>query len=383
MQRDGAFARVAAVLLPALLLAGCTTGRSDPPPATTANTVTVVEPQRGDMTRSITLPGDLVGFYQADLFAKVSGYLKSIAVDKGDAVKAGQVLAEIEVPELQQKLRRARASLEIRRRTYERLQKVWNSDHRLVAQEDVDIAEGQSEEAKAEVEELEALAGYTHIVAPFDAVVTGRFVDPGALIQASGSQSGGAQGASGPTKAGVSPVVSVADLSKLRVYIYVPETETSLIREGLPATVTLRELPGREFVGTIARFAKALDLSTRTMLTEVDLDNPQHLLYPGMYADVSIELARHANVLQVPATAVGTAKGSSSVYVVQDDRLRPTSVTVGLINANSVEIASGLTGTEQVVKNFSPTLSDGEQVRPLRVDNGAAVASASTPQMRD
>jgi len=376
MQKHVCLIDLAAALLPALLIAGCSGAWSDPPPPVTANTITVVQPRRGDMTKSITLPGDLVGFYQADLYAKVSGYLKNISVDKGDAVKAGQVLAEIEVPELQQKLRRARASLEIRRRTYDRLQKVRDSDRRLVAQEDVDIAEGQSEEAKADVEELEALASYTHIVAPFDGVVTGRFVDPGALIQASGSQTGGAQGANGPTKAGVSPVVSVADLSKLRVYFYVPEAEASLIREGMPATLTLREFPGREFTGTIARFAKALDLSTRTMLTEVDLDNPQHLLYPGMYADVSIELARHANVLQIPATAVGTTKGKSTVYVVKDDQLAPMPVTIGLSSADRVEIAAGLTGTEQVVKNFSPALSDGEKVHALLVDNGAAVATA-------
>ncbi|HVN85290.1 MAG TPA: efflux RND transporter periplasmic adaptor subunit [Candidatus Binatia bacterium] len=376
MRQRSRLVEVAVAFLPLAAIAGCSGAWSDPPPAATVNTVTVVQPQRGDMTRAITLPGDLVGFYQADLYAKVSGYLKSISVDKGDAVTAGQVLAEIEVPELQQKLRRARASLEIRRRTYERLQNVWKSDHRLVAQEDVDIAEGQWEEAKAEVEELEALASYTRIVAPFDGVVTGRFVDPGALIQASGSQGGAAAGATGPNKPGTSPVVSLADLSTLRVYIYVPEAEASLIREGMPAALTLREFPGREFNGTIARFAHALDLATRTMLTEVDLDNPQHLLYPGMYADVSIELARHPQVLQVPSTAVGTVKGQSAVYVVKDGQLARTPVTIGLTSANRAEIAAGLSGTEQVVKNFTPALSDGEQVHSLLVNSEAAVATA-------
>jgi len=286
---------------------GCDQASGDAAAPARLPSVAVVQPRRGDMVRAITLPGDLVGFYQADLYGKVSGYLKSISVDKGDVVKAGQVLAEIEVPELQQKLRRARAKLEVKRLTYERLQHVWDSDQRLVAREDVDIAEGQFEQAKADVEELEALVSYTHIVAPFDGVVTGRFVDPGALIQASGSQSGSAQGASGPSKAGVSPVVSVADLSKLRLYIYVPEAETSLIRVGMPATLTLREFPGRQFTGTVARFAKALDLSTRTMLTEVDLENPEHELYPGMYADVTLELARHSDAMQVPVTAIGVS----------------------------------------------------------------------------
>jgi membrane fusion protein (multidrug efflux system) len=361
--------------VPLLALLGCEAGRADPTQQIAPATVAVVQPRRGDVVRTITLPGDLVGFYQADLYGKVSGYLKSISVDKGDAVTAGQVLAEIEVPELQQKLRRARASLDVQRRTYERLQKVWKSDHRLVAQEDVDIAQGQFEEANAEVEELEALTSYTRIVAPFDGVVTGRFVDPGALIQASGSQSGGAQGAAGPTKAGVSPVVSVADLSKLRVYVYVPEAETSLIRQGMPARLTLREFPGRQFKGTVARFSKALDLSTRTMLTEVDLDNARHELYPGMYADVSLELARHAQVLQVPITAVGSEKNQSVVYVVNDQHLRRVPVTTGLTTPGNVEITSGLGGNEQVVKNFSPELSEGEKVQP-QLGQGDVLASA-------
>ncbi|HVO22192.1 MAG TPA: efflux RND transporter periplasmic adaptor subunit [Candidatus Margulisiibacteriota bacterium] len=362
--------------LPMLGAIGCSRGNADPTQEVTTPTVTVVQPQRADMVRAITLPGDLVGYYQADLYGKVSGYLKSINVDKGDAVKAGQVLAEIEVPELQQKLRRARANLEVKRRTFDRLQNVWNSDKRLVAREDVDIAEGQFEEGQAEVEELEALVSYTRIVAPFDGVVTGRFVDPGALIQASGSQSGSAQGATGPSRAGVSPVVSLADLSKLRVYIYLPEDETSLIRVGMPATLTLREFPGRQFTGTVTRFSKALDLATRTMLTEVDLDNPNHELYPGMYADVSLELARHPDVLQVPVTAVETEKGRSFVYVVKGDRLARLSVTTGLATPNRVEVASGLTGTESVVKNFSPALRDGEKVQPL-MQQAEAVASAS------
>jgi len=361
-----------------LLTAGAIGCARDAEPAqeVTMQTVIVVRPQRADMVRAITLPGDLVGFYQADLYGKVSGYLKSISVDKGDSVKAGQVLAEIEVPELQQKLRRARANLEVKRLTYERLQNVWNSDKRLVAREDVDIAQGQFEEGKAEVEELEALVSYTRIVAPFDGVVTGRFVDPGALIQVSGSQSGSAQGAMGPSKAGVSPVVSIADLSKLRVYIYLPEDETSLIRIGMPATLSLREFPGRQFTGTVARFSKALDLATRTMLTEVDLENPNHELYPGMYADVSLELARHPDVLQVPVTAVATDKGKSFVYVAKGDQLARLPVTTGLSTPGRVEIVSGLTGTEQVVKNFSPALRDGEKVQPL-VQQAEAMATAT------
>lgn len=362
--------------LSVLTAAGCQGAASDPPSHSQATTVTVVQPERADMTRSITLPGDLVGYYQASLYGKVSGYLKSIGVDKGDTVKSGQVLAEIEVPELEQRLRRARANLEVKQRTFERLQRVWNSDKRLVAQEDVDIAEGQYEQAKAQVEELEALMSYTRIVAPFGGVITGRFVDPGALIQASGSSSESAEGVTGPSRAGVSPVVSLAEISKLRVYFYVPESETSLIRVGMPATLKLREFPGRTFTGTITRFSEALDLSTRTMLTEVDLDNPKRELYPGMYADVTLELARHPNAIEVPATAVGTAKGKSFVYAVKGAQLVRVPVTTGLSTPNRVEILSGLSGNEQVVKNFSPALVEGERVQP-QLAKSATVAGGT------
>ena len=356
-------------------LAGCggdaKSARAPGPPS-----VSVVRPQRGDMTRSITLPGDLVGLYESALHAKVTGYLKSIGVDKGDWVKKGQVLAEIEVPELEQRLHRARANLAVQRGTYERLERVWKTDHRLVAREDVDVAEGQFEEAKAEVEELETLVGYTHIVSPFDGVVTARYVDPGALIQASGHGEGSGSEGSAPEKDSSAPIVTMADIQTLRVYVYVPEEETSLIRRGMPATLHLREFPGREFAATVTRFATSLDLSTRTMLTEVDIDNPQHELYPGMYADVEIELARHPATLKVPASAVGSAGESPFVYVVRDDRLAKVPVTTGFTSEGWIEISSGLSGDESVVGTMSPGLTEGESVHAVMSEPGANLAMA-------
>jgi RND family efflux transporter MFP subunit len=163
------------------------------------------------------------------------------------------------------------------------------------------------------------------------------------------------------------PVVSVADISKLRVYVYVPETEASDIHSGIPATLTLKEFPGRLFTGNVARFAKSLDLSTRTMLTEVDLDNTQHELYPGMYADVRLELARHRNALQLPTTAIGTAEGGGRnfVYAVRDNRLVKVPVTLGISTEGWVEVSAGLQGNERIVKNLSPSLREGEPVRAL------------------
>jgi len=362
----GGMASLASLLLGlGALAAGCGSREGDAPRASSLPSVSVVRPERAAMTRSITLAGDLVGLYESALHAKVTGYLKTIRVDKGDWVKKGELLAEIEVPELEQKLQRSRANLAVRRGTYERLQRVWETDRRLVAREDVDIAQGQFEEAKAEVEELEALVGYTHIVAPFDGVVTARFVDPGALIQASGH--GGASEAEGssPGKGSNAPIVTVSDIDTLRVYVYVPEEETSLIKAGMPVTLRLREFPGREFKASVTRFATALDLSTRTMLVEADIENPNHELYPGMYADVLLELARHDSALKLPVSAVGGSGDASFVYVVREGHLAKVSVSVGFTNEGWVEIGSGLSGDESVVGTVTPSLSEGEAVRPV------------------
>ena len=371
MRRSAGISALLALALCAV--AGCggdaKSARASGPPS-----VSVVRPQRGDMTRSITLPGDLVGLYESALHAKVTGYLKSIDVDKGDWVKKGQVLAEIEVPELEERLHRARANLAVQRGTYERLERVWKTDRRLVAREDVDIAEGQFEQAKAEVEELETMVGYTHIVSPFDGVVTARYVDPGALIQASAHGEGSGSEGSAPEKGSSAPLVTVADIQTLRVYVYVPEEETSLIRRGMPATLRLREFPGRQFAAKVTRFATALDLSTRTMLTEVDIDNAQHELYPGMYADVELEIARHAGTLKVPASAVGNAGAAPFVYVVRDDRLAKVPVTTGFTAEGWVEIASGLSGDESVVGTMTPALTEGESVHAVMSEPSANLA---------
>ncbi len=362
--------RVGGVLM-LVALAGCGAREAIPAEDAAPPTVSVVHAARGDVTRVITLPGDVAAFNQSTLYAKVTGYLKSIAVDKGDWVKKGQPIAEIEVPELQQKLKRARASLTVRRVTYERLRDVWKTDRRLVAREDVDVAEGTFEQAAAQVEELEALLAYTHIVAPFDGVVTARYVDPGALIQASGHV--GSTGGKGETSA---PVVTVADIDTLRVYVYVPEEETSSIRQGLPATLRLREFPGREFTGTVTRFATSLDLSTRTMLTEVDLGNAGHQLYPGMYADVILELARHPDAIKVPAAAIGRAGSDAVVFVVQDGQVARRTVATGLDVDTDVEVTRGLTGDELVVTPFMPALTAGEKVRVRAQADPAGIASA-------
>jgi membrane fusion protein, multidrug efflux system len=344
--------------------------------------VAVVTPNRGSAVRSITLPGDMVGFYESSLYAKVTGYLQSISVDKGDWVKKGQVLATIEVPELQQQVARAEASLDVQRLTYQRLEQVWKSDPRLIARQDVDIAQGKYLEAKADLDELQALVCYTKIIAPFDGIVTGRFVDPGALIKAGGDQpsSGPEEGSAHPIGT-ASPVVSLAMIDPMRIYVYVPQGLVSFIRRGTPATVSLQDLPGHPFVGSVTRFAASLDLSTRTMLTEVDLDNAAHKLYPGMYANVTLQLERHPGVIQVPDSAIGETSTGNYVLAVQNGKLSEKKINVGIRTGHIVEITKGLNGDETLVAALDPSLSDGESVtaipwKTIALENGKAVASS-------
>jgi len=346
---------------------------TDPLPA-----VAVIHPQRGNAVRSISLPGDMVGFYESSLYAKVTGYLKSISVDKGDWVKKGEVLAEIEVPELQQRVARAEANLQVQRLTYQRLEQVWKSDPRLVARQDVDIAQGKYLEAKAEVDELQALVSYTKIVAPFDGIITGRFVDPGALIKAGGDQASPSPEEGSVHPAGSTmPVVRVAMIDTMRIYVYAPQGVVGFIRRGTPATLTLQDLPGRTFDGAVTRFAGSLDLSTRTMLTEIDLDNAHHELYPGMYANVTLQLERHSDVIQLPDSAIGESSNGNYVLAVQDGKLTRKGVTVGIRTSHLAEITKGLNGDEVVVAALDPSLTEGEVVTTLP-SKPASAESAKT-----
>ncbi|MGC2442871.1 efflux RND transporter periplasmic adaptor subunit, partial [Candidatus Binatus sp.] len=348
--------------------------------------VDVIHPVQGEMAKSIDLPGDVVGFYEAALHAKVTGYLKSISVDKGDSVKKGQVLAEIEVPELQSNLMRSQASLEIERITYDRLKKVQHDDPRLISQQDVDMAYAKYLEAQAAVSTLQTMVGYTRIIAPFDGVITGRFADPGALIRAGGGDIGvdetsglispGATEGAGGHRDGGGPILTLADIDKLRVYIYVPEASYPFIHAGTPASLHFDEFPDRTFKGTVARYASSLDLATRTMLTEVDIDNPRRLIYPRSYAHVAIELVRHPDALSLPASAIQGSGESARVLVIDEGRLTEVPVKTGINNGAYVEVTSGVSPQSLVVTIFSNTLTAGQQV-DTRIQNQTVQATAS------
>jgi membrane fusion protein (multidrug efflux system) len=334
--------------------AGCHSSEADPATPPHQQHVLVGQPQVGTIENTITLPGDIVGYYQSTLYAKVTGYLKSISVDKGDWVKAGQILAVIEVPELQQRLDRSQANLQIARLTYQRMENVWRSDPRLVARQDVDISLAKYQEAKAEDDELHAFFSYTRITAPFDGMITARYVDPGALIHAGGHQNGMSQAER--TGDAARPVVSLARLDKLRIYVYLPQNEVDFVHIGLPVTVAVQGETAR-YRGAVARFAHSLDLSTRTMLTEVDLENP------------------NPNALRLPQSAVGGTK-SHRVFIVRNSQLSKIPVQTGISDGRNVEIVSGVTRKDLVVQDFSASLQSGEQVNYSVVHDASEVASA-------
>ncbi|HVN26880.1 MAG TPA: efflux RND transporter periplasmic adaptor subunit [Candidatus Binataceae bacterium] len=349
--------------------------------------IEVIRPLHQEADRSITLPGDAVGFYECALHAKVTGYLQSIAVDKGDWVKKGQVLAVIEVPELKQNLERAKADFAIQKLTYQRLKHVREEDPKVVAQQDVDIAYSKMAQAQANLGVLDAMVSYTQIVAPFDGVITGRFADPGALIRAGGSDigvtgngaelsEGATEGAGGHMSGG--PLLTMADIDRLRIYVYVPEEEAGFIRAGTHATVATRGADTQPIRANVVRYTNSLDLATRTMLTEIDLDNPQHKLYPRMYTTVTLDLVRHPDAIQLPAAAVeGVGAKQGYVFIVHDDALIKRPVSLGITDGRYVEITSGLSGNESIVATMSPALNQGERINPIRTSTADAGNSAS------
>ena len=276
--------------------------------------------------------------------------------------------------------------MEMQKVTYDRLRRVQQSDARLVSQEDVDIARAKYQEAAASVETLATMLNYTKIVAPFDGVITGRFADPGALIRAGGGDIGvdetsglvspGATEGAGGHRSGGGPILTLADIDKLRVYIYVPEASYPLIRRGTRAELRFDEFPGRTFKGVVARYATALDLATRTMLTEVDIGNPGHILYPRSYAHVTLDLVRHPGVLIVPVAAVNGIGKDPEVLTVQHGRLTEVPVTTGISDGNDTEITSGLWADAAVVATFSSALNPGQNVNYV-VAKDSAAANAS------
>jgi RND family efflux transporter MFP subunit len=229
--------------------------------------------------RTVTLPGNVVPYYSTTLYAKVAGYLKRIQVDKGDQVKTGDLLAEVEVPELLADRTQYQAEVQVAQVIYDRLAAAQKQAPDLVVPETVDEARGKLEVAKAQLQRTETLLNYANIVAPFSGTITARFVDPGAFIS---------QGTNGTQQN--TPVVTLMDFHRLRIQVPVPEDISVSIRKGTKADITAQALPGREFHESVTRISYALDPAAKTMLAEIEMDNPGDVLRPGMYVEVRFTL---------------------------------------------------------------------------------------------
>src|SRR6266581_115878 len=344
---------VCLALVGQVVISGCKPSSAETPKeAAPPLAVQVVQPKRGPITRNVTLPGEVKPYQQATLYAKVAGYLKTITVDKGDQVKEGALLAEIEVPELLADRARFEAEVEVADLDYRRLNESQKKLPDLVVPQNVDNAKAKLDVAKASLERTQTLLNFARITAPFSGLITKRMVDPGAFIPAATSGSA-AQNAA---------IVTLTDFNRVRVQVAVPELETSLVATDQPVKMTVDGLPGRSFEGRITRFSYTLDEATKTMLAEVELPNPKLELRPGMYAIVKIGIERKEDALLVPLEAVVTERAGASVFTVVENKARKTPIKTGFNDGANVEIASGLNAGQAVILVGKRSLSDGQAV---------------------
>ncbi len=304
-------------------------------------------------TREISLPGEIHGYIETPVYAKIPGYMKAIYVDKGDRVKKGQVLALLSSPETDRQVDYAKADLRIKTLTNRRYQDMVKYD--AASQQQADQTLADMLQAQATLRQLRAMQQYEEIRADFDGRVTARNMDPGALITQTTASTG-----STPT-----PVVTMATLSPLRVYLYLPQPFAPLVRDGDAAVVTVSEYPKRDFVGTVTRHPAALDQSTRTMQVEVDLPNADLALYPGMYANVRVSIGGAKQSPRVPDEALIFNNEDVLVPVVRDNRIHLVKVELGLDDGINCEVISGLEGDETIALGMGQTAHDGELVQPV------------------
>jgi len=344
-------------------------------------TVAVVLPDAKILSATLDLPGRLEAYYRAPIFARVSGYLKSWNADMGARVKAGQVIAEIEAPDLDQQLLQARADLANSQASARLADVTLNRGRALlisnaVSQQDVDqrAADLASKQAtvhsnEANVERLQVLAGYKKIAAPFDGLVTERNTDVGALISAGSS-------------AGLAMFV-ISDVRKLRVSINVPQNYAPAIKIGAQASLSVPEYPGRAFPAVVDASARSVDVGSGTTHMQLIVDNANGELMPGAYANVHADLAGAAGTLRIPVSAlIFDQKGLRVATVKPDDSVLFKTVTIARDLGSEIEIGSGITADDRVIAAPPDGIADGDKVRIAgdRSKQGAPVAERTKPE---
>jgi len=324
--------------------------------------VMVAKPSPSPATDELVLPGDVSAFIEAPIYARTSGYLKAWYTDIGTPVKKGQLLAQIETPEIDAQLRQSRSELETAQANA-RIAQITNVrwkgllEHNAVSPQDADTraataqaTKATADSAQANVKRLEELESFKRVVAPFDGVVTARNTDVGALINA--GQSAGSQ------------LFRVADTARLRVYVQVPEQFAPQTQPGVEAQLLFHEHPGTFYPAKVSRTSQALDPNLRTLQVELLVDNGKGELFPGAYAEVHFKLPGNASTLRVPATALVFRSAGLQVATVQPgDHVKLQSVAQGRDFGTSVEVLRGLSADDVIIVNPPDSIADGEQVR--------------------
>jgi RND family efflux transporter MFP subunit len=340
-------------------------------------TVNVIHPKRGSPQQEIVLPGNIQAFIDAPIYARTNGYLQSWYFDIGARVRKGQLLAIIDTPEVDQQLQQARADLntaqanlrlsEITNNRYDGLK---NTDS--VAQQDVDNAHGDYAAKKATVDSaaynvkrLEDLQSFTKVYSPFDGVITARNTDIGQLINS---------GSASPAK----ELFHVAATRTLRVFINVPQQYSVAAKPGLSADLTLAQFPGRKFQGKLVRTANAIDLASRTLLVEVDVDNTTGELLPGAFTEVHLKIPADIPTFILPVnTLIFRAQGLQVAAVENNNTAKLLSIALGRDFGAEVEVVSGLTGQESIIASPPDSIIDGEQVRIAQPNQQGGSSSGS------
>jgi RND family efflux transporter MFP subunit len=317
--------------------------------------VSVIHPKRGELKEEISLPGNIQAFLDAPVYARTSGYLKKWYSDIGTRVKTGDLLAEIDSPEVDQQLSQARADLATAQANMKLAEITMNRDLGVmkdaIPKQDVDNAVGAYEADKAivnsqtfNVKRLEQLVAFEKVYAPFDGLITARNTDVGQLINS---------GNGGTTQ----ELFRISSTTKLRIFVSVPQMYSQAAIAGVNADLTLTEAPGRHYAGKIARNTGSIDPTTRTLLTEVDIDNASGQLMPGAYAEVHLKLPAATPALVVPVTALIFRAAGLELAVVRDgNRAELVHVTEGRDFGTEVEITSGITAQDAVINNTPDSL---------------------------
>jgi membrane fusion protein (multidrug efflux system) len=337
-------------------------------------TVAVIQPDARVLNATLDLPGRMEAYSRAPIFARVSGYLKSWSVDIGAKVKAGQVIAEIEAPDLDQQLLQARADLASQQASARLSEATLARRKSLIASNFVSMQEIDERTAdlsnkkaavnsgQANVERLEALAAYKKISAPFDGVVTSRDTDVGALINAGGG--------AGPA------MFVISDTSKLRVYVNVPQNYVPGVRIGANAVISVPEYPNRTFLATVEASSQSVDVGSGTTRMQLGLDNADGALMPGGYAGVRLSLQRDAVPLHIPASAlIFNQNGLRVATVGPDDKVLFKTVTIARDLGRDIELASGLSAEDRVIVAPPDGIADGDPVRIAGAKGRPATAS--------